>query len=382
MKILFLSEIQWLSQRSRKHQIVRRFPADWEILFVSPINLTRDENSLRVRRARDLPNLRHVSILLPKPDSPLPFARPMSGPLWEIGRRRIESLARDFGPDVVVCSNIWTAPLVPWFQSRGVPVVYDCNDFHPRFYPGLRARAEGAFEALVSAVDEVVASSAYLRKICGRGVVIGNGADLETFDPDVVHAHPAAIARGILADREDLVLYLGSIDDRLDFPILEHLSDVLSVRAPRSGLVLVGRIFDRARRRADRLRARHPEAVQFTGRVPYAELPAYLSCARVGVAPFVLTEKTAAINANKLYMYAAMGRNIVSTPFSDDVRRHDGLAYLASEPEAFARATLAALEDETRRTRLRDAIAAPNSWSDRASDFARLLAGTLARSSG
>ncbi len=50
MRVLYFSEIQWLSQVSRKHLIVRRFPGDWDVLFLSPFNLKADENSFRTRR--------------------------------------------------------------------------------------------------------------------------------------------------------------------------------------------------------------------------------------------------------------------------------------------------------------------------------------------
>lgn len=379
MKLLFLSEIQWLSQPSRKHQFIRRLPADWEILFVSPINYTRDENRLRLGRARAQANVRHVSIPLPKPDSPLPGARVMSGVLWWLGRNRIESLARGFRPDAVVCSNIWAASLVPWFRARGVPVVYDCNDYHPRFFPRWRAPAEQAFASLVAEADEVVASSSYLREMCGRGVVIGNGADLDTFVPDVPSEAPAPLADSRLAGCEDLVVYLGSVDDRLDFDCLESVARTLSRRARRTGLVMVGRVFGSARREAERLAARHPDTVLLAGRRPYDELPAWLSRARVGLAPFVQTEKTAAINANKLYIYAAMGLDIVATPFSEDVRRHEDPIYLASSPEAFAAAVLEALADEKRRQTVRAAIAQPNGWDDKVSHYIRLLGDITSR---
>ena len=67
MKILYISEVQWRAQVSRKHQLVRRFPEDWDVTFASPMNLTPGENSLRLRSDPDRPNVHYVSLPLRKP---------------------------------------------------------------------------------------------------------------------------------------------------------------------------------------------------------------------------------------------------------------------------------------------------------------------------
>jgi glycosyltransferase involved in cell wall biosynthesis len=373
MRILYVSEVQWLSQPSRKHQFVRRFPEDWEILFVSPINATLDENSLITRRDRANANVRYASLLLPKPDARLPAVRAATRLLWAVGRRTLLTRVRSFRPDVAVCSFIWAAPAVPDLREAGAPVVYDCNDLHYEFYPARRDEAVAMFRDLAASSDEVVSSSSYLRDACGRGVVIGNGVDLDTFAPGVDHPLPDAIRSSPLADCSDLVAYVGSVDDRIDFAVLEALLTALGALDRRVGVVCVGRVFDSARRAKEELERRFPDGVLFTGRAPYEELPSYLARAKVGIAPFLLSEKTRAINPNKLYMYAAMEENIVSTPFSKDIEDAGDLVYVASDPGAFARAVIEALGDDERRRAVRERIAVPNSWDRLAREFADLL---------
>ena len=46
MKIVFFSEIKWHYLRTRKQQLVRRFPAEWKILFLEPYAAGR-ANSFR-----------------------------------------------------------------------------------------------------------------------------------------------------------------------------------------------------------------------------------------------------------------------------------------------------------------------------------------------
>ncbi len=373
MRILYISEVQWLSQVSRKHHLVRRFPDDWEVLFTSPINAVRGENSFLPKRDGAHPNVRYVSLPLPKPDSTFPLVRAVTAPLAAVGGRTLLGKVRSFRPDVAVCSFIWAARTVPAIREAGVPVVYDCNDLHYEFYPAKPQQAVEMFRRLVASADEVVCSSSYLREICERGVVIGNGVDLDTFAPEEHRPLPDAIRDSALSDCSELIAYVGSVDDRIDFAVLETLLTALRGLDGRVGVVCVGRVFDSARQRKEDLERRFPDGVLFTGRAPYEELPDYLSRAKVGIAPFVLSPRTRAINPNKLYMYAAMEENIVSTPFSRDIEDQGDLLYIASGPDEFARAAIAALGDDERRRAVRERIAIPNGWDRKAQEFTQLL---------
>ncbi|MBN2565714.1 MAG: glycosyltransferase [Candidatus Eisenbacteria bacterium] len=373
MRVLYISEVQWLSQISRKHQMVCRFPDDWATLFLSPANATTKENSFVVRSDESLPHVRYRSLPLPKPDSTIPVVRALTPALGSVGYRAVLSSARGFRPDIVVCSYIWAAPIIPDLKRLGFPVVYDCNDLHPQFYPSCPETAEGMFRAAVGAVNEVIASSERLRAVCGRGVVVGNGVDLTIFGGRIEAPLPEKIATSALSRCTDLVAYVGSVDERIDFAVLEELLRALAADHPDVGVICVGRVFARAEARVAELTAKYPRRVLFTGRVPYENLPSYLSHASVGIAPFVLNDKTAAINPNKLYMYAAMDQNIVSTPFSEDVREYADLIYLASGPKAFASDVKQALGDDERRRAVRERIATPNSWDEKAKAFRTVL---------
>ncbi len=373
MKVLYISEVQWLSQASRKHLLVRRFPREWDILFLSPINAVGGENSFRVRRDSTYPHVRYVSLPLPKPESYSPLARAMTGPLLVIGTRRILAAVRRFRPDIVVCSFIWAAPAVHTIRELGIPVVYDLNDLHPEFYPDRKAEAERMFRTLIDAADEVVASSRHLREIAGRGIVIGNGVDLEVFRGKHACPVPAPLAASPLSRSNALVAYVGSIDDRFDFAILDATLESVRELPGVVGVVCVGRVYDSVRDLRENTERKYGARVLFAGLAEYEELPAYLSHASVGIAPFRLTARTRAINPNKLYMYAAMDMNIVSTPFSNEIEDYGDLVYIAAEPQAFARCVIDALGGDERRRAVRERIALPNSWDRKAFEFTQLL---------
>ncbi len=370
MRVLYISEVQWLSQPSRKHHIVRRFPRDWDVVFISPINAKRGENSFRLKKDPDHPHVRYVSMALPKPDSTAAVVRAATELLALTGLHKLRSAIRSFRPDVIVTSYIWAAPVVPFAQRLGIPVIYDCNDLHPDFYPARARAAERAFRDLVSAANEIVASSTNLRDVCGRGVVIGNGVDLDTFAGRGSHPRPESLAVSALAGRRRLAAYVGSINKRLDFAILEALLTALPDDA---GLVCIGRVYDAVRADVEKLADRYADRVLFTGLVPYDKLPEYLSHTLVGIAPFVLDERTRAINPNKLYMYAAMEQNIVTTPFSDEVTQYGALIHVTADADEFAARTIEALGDDERRRAVRDRIAVPNSWDERAGAFAGII---------
>ena len=374
MRVLYISEVQWLSQVSRKHQFVRRFPNDWDVLFLSPVNARAGENSFRERTDARRTRVRYASLALPKPDSNLAPVRALTGVLSRTGLRALLSKVRSFKPDVVVCSYIWAAPIVPRIRELGIPVVYDCNDLHTEFYPACPDAAERVFRKLVANATEVVSSSERLREVCDRGTVVGNGVDLETFTGRREGPLPALIAESPVRDCTQLVAYVGSVDNRIDFGVLEALAGALPSLETRTGVVCIGRVFEGVREKAEALVGRYPDHIVFTGRVPYEELPAHLSHATVGIAPFVLNERTRAINPNKLYMYAAMEQNIVSTPFSTDIMEHKDLIFIAEDPSSFALAVKQALGDEERRRVVRDRIAVPNSWDQKTRAFLKVLA--------
>ncbi len=373
VRVLYVSEVQWLSQVSRKHLIVRRLPDDWDVLFASPANAAPGENSFRVRADGAHPNVSYLSLPLPKPDSGMPLVRGLTRPLTAYGARRLSGLARSFRPDVIVCSYLWAAPALPAFRSLGVPVVYDLNDMHPEFYQERRREADEMFRRLLDGADEIVSSSDHLRDVAGRGVVIGNGVDLDTFRGRTEVPLPDELAASPLSTCADLVAYVGSVDSRVDFELLEAVGRRLSDAARDTGLVVIGRVFEAASDGVARLEKTLGERVLFTGRVPYEQLPEFMSHASVGLAPFVLSPRTRAINPNKLYMYAAMDMNIVSTPFSSEIEEQSELVYVASGRDDFAAATETALGDENRRRAIRESIALPNSWDLKAEAFADLL---------
>jgi glycosyltransferase involved in cell wall biosynthesis len=224
------------------------------------------------------------------------------------------------------------------FGERGV--VYDCMDelSQFRFAPAdLRERER----ALLDRADVVFTGGRRLWEAkrrhhpnvhcfgCGVDAAhFGRALDPKTRVPDDIAALPAPRC-----------LYIGVIDERVDYPLLAALADAL----PNMSVVMIGPV---VKVDPDEL-PRRPN-IHWLGRRDYDQLPAYLKAADVALMPFALNEATEYINPTKTLEYMAAGRPIVSTPVPDVVRQSAPVVEIATSPGAFVRAVA-------------DAIRAPNS---------------------
>ena len=84
MKIVCFSEIQWRYVRTRKQQVLSRFPADWEILFLSSVVRGKPNNYLPQRDGRII----HVCVPIFKNFPPGPvrtfFSLPPVRFIWNV----------------------------------------------------------------------------------------------------------------------------------------------------------------------------------------------------------------------------------------------------------------------------------------------------------
>ena len=211
--------------------------------------------------------------------------------------------------------------------------------------------------------DLVVTSSDDLRDrkkgLAPRTECVHNGVDFELF-------HRAAGQR--TGDPGLCAGFIGSLDHRVDYDLLEELAD----RRPDLRLLLVGRVLetDRVARLATR------QNVEVVGPVIPESLPGWLSRMDVGLIPFVCNGFTRGIYPLKLNEYLAGGRPVVMTPFAK-IDGFEDVARTASGAEGFS----TAIDDMTREGEAarekRIDRARSNDWAQRAGQFSRLLAETV-----
>jgi glycosyltransferase involved in cell wall biosynthesis len=160
-----------------------------------------------------------------------------------------------------------------------------------------------------------------------------------------------------------VVGYYGAIAEWFDFELLAH-----AARQHRDWqFVLIGLTNRKAD--LDGFTGEHPN-VHYLGEKPYESLAAYLAHFDVGIIPFLVNDVTNAVSPVKLFEYAAGGKPIVSTAFTEVCQYSEVLT--AGDGDEFVQQLRRALQlgrDAAYQEKLAR-LAESNSWQDRA---ARIL---------
>ena len=159
--------------------------------------------------------------------------------------------------------------------------------------------------------------------------------------------------------------YIGSIDDRLDYPLLEELIN----NNPSAEFIFVGRIIDKRGEAA----LRKYGNVVLTGPKPVHELPGFLQTFSIGIIPFAKNDFTRGIYPLKINEYLAAGLPVVTTNFSylSEFETVVRIAENAEEFVQFSREELAT--DSIEKKRLRQQTARSNSWEQRAEELSFII---------
>lgn len=221
------------------------------------------------------------------------------------------------------------------------------------------ARYENQF---LQQADVTIVSSAQLQRdkspLAQRCVLVKNGVGPYFFQEPGPRPQDLPTQGAIIG-------YLGSVDGRLDYDLLEQLAREQSDNS----LVFVGRITDQAG--AQRLR--QLPNIHLLGSRPPQRLVDYVAAFDVALIPFVCNRLTAGIYPLKVNEYLATGRAVVATQFSD-LSDFGDLIYTAPDTASFCAAVREALteQDNFLVLRRRD-LAQSNTWTARAHAFAEAL---------
>ncbi|GGH10825.1 glycosyltransferase [Mucilaginibacter phyllosphaerae] len=162
-----------------------------------------------------------------------------------------------------------------------------------------------------------------------------------------------------------VVGYIGTIDDRSDYNILQHLFTGM----PDAEFVFVGRILSD---KGLAILKKYPN-VKIEGPKMPDQLPAYLQSFSAGIIPFVKDDLTRGIYPMKINEYLAAGLPVVSTAFGD-IADFTGLIKITDDKETFlqyVRSEIAEDSAEKRRERLK--TAENNTWDKRAEEISNVI---------
>lgn len=183
-------------------------------------------------------------------------------------------------------------------------------------------------------------------------------------------AYYEALARPRELDgiKSPIVGFFGLIEDWLDFELLEYLAR----ERPQYAFVMVGRV---AR---DVSRFARLNNVVFLGKKSYEDIPSFLRAFDVCHIPFELSDVILNSSPLKLKEYLAGGKPVVSVAI-DEVRKLDGLVYVATDRESYLAAIDRALaEDSPERAQARVRAMESESWQSKVETISERVARHIA----
>lgn len=216
-------------------------------------------------------------------------------------------------------------------------LVYDCMDpfasfaktaaWAARAEDDLLARADASFTGgrALHAAREGKSPNAHC---------FPSGIDFEHFAQG---ASDGAIAPEVGFLRKPVLGYIGAVDERIDWPLVEALCDA----EPDASIVFAGPILDGARPLPER------PNLHFLGGIAYERLPELLRGFDACLIPWKVNELTQAMSPTKTPEYLASGRPVVSTPIPDVVGDYGGEVQIAATPAEFAAACRRAVDAGT-----------------------------------
>ncbi|MFE7392270.1 glycosyltransferase family 4 protein [Streptomyces sp. NPDC057582] len=333
--------------------------AGWTVHVICPQGSTRDtEPEAEVDGVRI-----HRYPLRAATGGPAGYLREYGSALWHTTR-----LARKVGPvDVVHACNPPDLLFLPalWLKRRGARFVFDQHDLVPELYLSRFGRGEDLLYRAVRALERltyraanvVLATNESYRDVAVRRggrrpsdvFVVRSAPQTDRFQP--VPPEPE-LKRG----KPHLLCYLGVMgpQDGVDYALraLAKLRDEFGRTDWHAVFVGSGDAFDAMVELSRRLEL--GEQVQFTGRIPDADLVRYLSTADVCLSPDPRNPLNDVSTMNKVLEYMAMGRPIVSFDLKEArVSAGDAAVYAPANDEAeFAKLIALLLDDPEQRARM------------------------------
>ncbi|HSG27247.1 MAG TPA: glycosyltransferase, partial [Candidatus Krumholzibacterium sp.] len=370
MKIVCFSEIQWRYVRTRKQQIIRRFPKDWEILFLSSVVAGKENNFRPMREG----NITHVCVPaiknFPQKSLRALFSFPPVRFLWNVVLflwvKAVMSFTGFSGRErVFFVSNIYYAAILPFLGRRFI--LYDCND-DPLEFPNAPKWAPGYFTGLVGISDAISTVSrgleSLLHEMGARDVeYIGNGVDFDLF----MEAIKTGIPEEMKGLRRPVLGYSGAIAEWFDLELLDMIAGAYTD----ASIVLFGPLFAPLKGDLEEMIDRRGN-IFYLGSKPYEKLGAYIASLDVCMIPLRMNRLMRMADPNKLYEYAASGRPIVTYRFAPEMDDLRDLVYLADDREEFVDKVGIALREGADRDRLVE-FARSCSWDERARAMVDLI---------
>jgi len=331
MNIIWLSEIKWNYLRTRKQQIISRFPDDSSIFFIEPISKQLSNNFYTKQynnvKAVTIPQLRSVSNKLSNKILSFLFIRKIINALASLWFKFLfHKVIKE--TNCIITSNVYWSPLIKTFKNKypELTILYDCND-NPLAFPNTPDYKKDYFLETLSFVNKIIIphlsyKSFIPQKFYSKIDIIANGVDYELFQ---VKNKPLERIKNI---NKPIIIYIGAISEWFDFDLTKYLLNNSSYN-----FVLIGPVSKNAMDSLNEI-SKHNRLHYFDA-ISHDKIPHYLLRADVCIIPFIKNELTESVLPNKLFEYSATGKPSVMTNFNPHLNEFSDFVSITSKKDKF-----------------------------------------------
>ena len=371
MKIIWFSEIKWSYLRTRKQHILSNFKDNDEILFVEPLSFNLKNNfNISIEK-----NIKYITIPQIQNSDVKLFnvllnLLPAKFILRKIGKYLVQKLLNDtnFKPDKLIISNVyWIDSLIELNKKLNIEIIYDCND-NPLAFPNSKNKLNYFTKTLKYSDKVIIPFDSYKNfiptKFHNKIKVISNGVDskLLSFKPN------NDIINNLKKDKlnEKIVMYIGSIDTRLDYKLLQNVISDL----PDMKFIFIGNVKRQVVNIFNKIRSY--KNVNYLSSINYSDIGKYLNYADVCIIPFQKNELSQYILPNKLFEYSLMKKPIIMTDFNIDLKNLNENFIIASSHFEFSKLIIDQIKNPQKLEELK-LFAKNYEWSKISSEFRNFI---------
>ena len=371
MKIIWFSEIKWSYLRTRKQHILSNFKDNDEILFVEPLSFNLKNNfNISIEK-----NIKYITIPQIQNSDVKLFnvllnLFPAKFILRKIGNYLVQKLLNDtnFKPDKLIISNVyWIDSLIELNKKLNIEIIYDCND-NPLAFPNSKNKLNYFTKTLKYSDKIIIPFDSYKNfiptKFHNKIKVISNGVDskLLSFKPN------NDIINNLKKDKlsEKIVMYIGSIDTRLDYKLLQNVISDL----PNMKFIFIGNVKRQVVNIFNKIRSY--KNVNYLSSINYSDIGKYLNYADVCIIPFQKNELSQYILPNKLFEYSLMKKPIIMTDFNRDLKNLNENFLIASSHFEFSKLIIDQIKNPQKLEELK-LFAKNYEWSKISSEFRNFI---------
>ena len=371
MKIIWFSEIKWSYLRTRKQHILSNFKDNDEILFVEPLSFNLKNNfNISIEK-----NIKYITIPQIQNSDVKLFnvllnLLPAKFILRKIGKYLVQKLLNDtnFKPDKLIISNVyWIDSLIELNKKLNIEIIYDCND-NPLAFPNSKNKLNYFTKTLKYSDKVIIPFDSYKNfiptKFHNKIKVISNGVDSKLLS----FKSNNDIINNLKKDKlnEKIVMYIGSIDTRLDYKLLQNVISDL----PDMKFIFIGNVKRQVVNIFNKIRSY--KNVNYLSSINYYDIGKYLNYADVCIIPFQKNELSQYILPNKLFEYSLMKKPIIMTDFNRDLKNLNENFIIASSHFEFSKLIIDQIKNPQKLEELK-LFAKNYEWSKISSEFRNFI---------